>query len=216
MASLTLSANAIHILHAFYNLPGCDFHQQFLVYTTVDIPDSELEELCNTAIDAFARDMLSPREECLFLALAEKNTRQCNSLQSVLDTWMHTLEALLELARASDRIDVVKLYPQGFVVVTSREWRERGVTLVHCDEDEGSWEIGQCDIQVEHLGIPLSGLALCETEFSCVKSTALQQGVHGTQHAQPRASSPGRGAPPNGPASLATYSPGVREDANRL
>jgi len=77
-------------------------------------------------------------------------------VQDVLDNHFRMIERLF--AHANDNSDAsCAAYMFGFIVVTEKDWRERGVTVVHCDEDRGKWKVTRCN------RIPISEMRALES-----------------------------------------------------
>jgi hypothetical protein len=60
-------------------------------------------------------------------------------------------------------------YVFGFIVITEENWKERGVTAVHCDKDHGKWKVTKCKhIPVDELDI-LDQVSECDKYFDDVR-----------------------------------------------
>lgn len=60
-------------------------------------------------------------------------------------------------------------YDSGFIVITEENWRERGVTAVHCDQDGLEWKVATCDhIPVDQLNM-LVGIPGGDEHFDFVR-----------------------------------------------
>jgi hypothetical protein len=44
-----------------------------------------------------------------------------------------------------------EIYVHGFIVITRADWREHGVTAVHCEQDRAKWKVVQCRLPVAQL-----------------------------------------------------------------
>lgn len=77
-------------------------------------------------------------------------------IQHILDHHFRMFEHVFTHAEETSEAGWVP-YMFGFIVVTEENWRERGVTAVHCDEDRGKWKVTRCD------RIPVSELYLLES-----------------------------------------------------
>jgi hypothetical protein len=76
-------------------------------------------------------------------------------IQHVLENHFRLVERLFTHANETSQTDCAA-YLFGFIVITEKDWRERGVTAVHCDEDRGKWKVTRCD------HIPISKLYVLE------------------------------------------------------
>lgn len=60
-------------------------------------------------------------------------------------------------------------YDSGFIVITEENWREHGVTAVHCDKDRLKWKVTKCDhIPVDQLSM-LAGIVDGDEHFDDVR-----------------------------------------------
>ena len=65
-------------------------------------------------------------------------------------------------------------YPFGFAVLTSRNWREEGIVLVHCQDssENGEFEVDSCVVPVQEVGINMLSLVWGDEDFEGVKVAA--------------------------------------------
>jgi hypothetical protein len=74
-------------------------------------------------------------------------------VQHILDHHCRMVEHLYGDADETTEIDW-NGYIFGFLVITEEDWREHGVTAVHCDKDRGKCKVAKCD------HIPVDGMFL--------------------------------------------------------
>ena len=77
-------------------------------------------------------------------------------IQPILDHLLRMVERLFTHANETSETGCTA-YMFGFIVITEKEWREHGVTAVHCDKDRGKWKVTKCD------HIPVSELDVLES-----------------------------------------------------
>ena len=62
-------------------------------------------------------------------------------------------------------------YDSGFIVITEENWRESGVTAVHCDQEDLEWKVGTCGhIPVDQLNM-LVGIPDGDEHFDFVRES---------------------------------------------
>lgn len=94
-------------------------------------------------------------EQFSWLAPAEQDLT-APDIQHILDHHFRMVEYLFNTFTEVHEISESgwSAYMFGFIVITGEDWKERGVTAVHCDKDRGKWKVTKCKhIPVDELVI---------------------------------------------------------------
>lgn len=144
MTALKFPPNAIEVLEREGpDSSTCDVPwSKWLIYNIETAP-KEAEELYVAAMESHINP--SPKSEWdtqSFLKPAEQ-TVALPDVQHVLDHHIRMLEGMHDELENTGRWDW-QVYTLGFIVITNADWRETGVTAVHCDIERKKWKVLQC------------------------------------------------------------------------
>lgn len=175
MGPLQLSKDAVSVLERAHNgdAKTSEF-DKWLVYTS-EVPLSNAEELSHAAMVSYnAQALGEPESEwdtLTFLKPANQShpDLQSPSLQRIFEHHLGMVERQLPGAESAINDDN-QFYIFGFIAVTRPDWREQGVTAVHCDKDRGKWKVTQCSgIPVDQLGMELTSVSEVDDDFDNVR-----------------------------------------------
>lgn len=120
---------------------------KWLICCTDSVPQ-QAKEMYHAAMEAKVDNgaMLdqTTRDRSNFLKLAKQDF-SAPDVQHILD--QDQLFAHPQQTSSEDW----ETYFYGFIVVTAADWKEQGVTAVHCDEDRGKWKVTRCNIPLHEL-----------------------------------------------------------------
>lgn len=173
MSPLRFPENATSILERAYT--GEANNSQFdkwLIYSAhPELSNKDAQVLFHDAMKPYNDQCLgepeSEWEEQGFLLPAPQAEPPSRDLQSIFE---HHL-SLVERHFSGDITgDPPQFYKLGFIALTKPDWRDRGVSAVHCDKDRGKWKVTQCGgIPVDQLGMELSSVSDCDISFDEVR-----------------------------------------------
>lgn len=123
---------------------------KWLIYNIETAP-KEAEELYVAAMESHVNP--SPKSEWetqSFLKPAEQ-TVALPDVQHVLDHHIRMLEEMHDELEKTGKWDW-QVYIYGFIAITSADWRDTGVTAVHCAIERTKWKVLQCkNIPIDQL-----------------------------------------------------------------
>ena len=146
---------------------------KWLIYTLDSAPQeaNELYRLVRTLETTAATVRLTESEwdkEVSWLRAANQDF-VARDLQHILDHHFRMVEHQLRHPHQVNERGWMA-YDSGFIVITEGNWRERGVTAVHCDQDGLEWKVATCDhIPVEQLNM-LVGIPDGDEHFDFVRA----------------------------------------------
>ncbi|KAK4629043.1 hypothetical protein CLAFUW4_08642 [Fulvia fulva] len=150
---------------------------KWLVYTT-NVDSSLANEVCHEAMKAYNETNLHvPESEWDEMGFAKPADSSAEDVQGALYLHIGTVQRVLD-RQQSDPWNVNRLYPSGLVVVDGKDWSEKGVIVVHCDQDEesGEWSVLQHRFHVKDLGVVLMTVLDADDTFERV---AEEHGIKG-------------------------------------
>jgi hypothetical protein len=157
MCSLRLPENASQLLDQTWPAEAADIseYSKWLIYS-LDSALPEAEKLyCAIKPTDFATYGSEPEwEETISWMRPALQNFAAPDLQHILDHHFRMVERLFAQAHQTGSIDKAEwtIYQHGFVVITEENWRENGVTAVHCDEQRGKWKVTKCsNIPIDEL-----------------------------------------------------------------
>lgn len=155
MCALRLPENALRLIEQKW--PVMPDHSKWLIYS-IDSAPREANGLYCAVRTAGSEDLgLSESEwdeKYSWLSPASQDFA-APAVQHVLDCHFRMFEHLLAHTNEISESSWAP-YMFGFIVITEEDWRERGLTAVHCDKDRGKWKITRCN------HIPLAKLDILE------------------------------------------------------
>lgn len=133
---------------------------KWLIYS-IDSAPREANELYRAAKTAGIKDLgpsvsESEWEESFSYLEPANQDFAAPDVQHILDHHFRMVEHLFTKFTHAHEIsdNDWSAYMFGFIVITEKDWRERGVTAVHCDKDRGKWKVTKCQhIPVDELVI---------------------------------------------------------------
>lgn len=124
---------------------------KWLIYVLDGVPQEEAKELYLAAKKADEIAKTEAEWELIHYLRPAEQDFTAPDVQHVLDRHFLMVEEMLAKYRSTGEYDW-ELYRDGFMVITQADWRERGVTAVHCDWERKKWKVTQCNnIPVEEL-----------------------------------------------------------------
>jgi hypothetical protein len=146
---------------------------KWLIYSIDSAPREANELYC--AVRAAGIKDLGPSvseaewdESFSFLGPAKQNFT-ASDIQHILDHHFRVVEHLFTHANELSETDW-SAYLFGFIVITDENWKQRGVTAVHCDKDRGQWKVTTCKhIPVDELEI-LDRVSEIDQDFDRVRN----------------------------------------------
>ena len=158
MCDLRLPENASKVLQQCWPAGPGFIHEtpKWLIYT-LDSAPREADELYRAAraseIGMNSVDEADWDETLSYLKPSNQNF-PAPDLQHILDHHFRMLDQLLTQTHQAGGIGEWKwlIYLDGFIIITEDNWRENGVTAVHCDRDRGKLKVTKCsNITIENL-----------------------------------------------------------------
>lgn len=168
MSPLRLPENATSILERTYrgDADTSEFDDKWLIYTTNNAPP-DAKELSSMAMESWQTVEESEFDELKFLRPAVQADTSL-SLQAALEDHLHLCERRLNAEPLNE--DEQQFYAFGFIALTRSDWKERGVTAVHCDKDRGKWKVTQCSgIPVDKLGLEMTSVSFMDDQFDNIR-----------------------------------------------
>ncbi|KAL1297450.1 hypothetical protein AAFC00_004977 [Neodothiora populina] len=168
MPALCLSDGASQVLEQNYHT-NTDLGK-WRLYSIINTTDETMTELCDAALKSYNDEVLHiPEEELqdlIFIETAHEN-RHCpgKDVQFIFDAHIKSLKTILEQDDNGEPANDHQIYPFGFVAMTKPDWRESGLTVVHCDKDRGKWKVRRCTVPFKDFGLPLTSLAMGDEYF---------------------------------------------------
>lgn len=144
----------------------------WLIYSLDSVPAeaNELYRAVRTAdIEDRDPDLSEPEwdEQFAWLKLANQDFA-APDIQHILDHHFRVVEYDFTHAHGLSEAGWAP-YMFGFIVITEENWKECGVTAVHCDNDHGKWKVTQCKhIPVNEL-VVLDSVSEVDQHFDIVR-----------------------------------------------
>lgn len=144
------------------------------LYTLVDLPETELREICAKIKTTFNDNILQMEEWEVddFISPAPGwNKLVQKDLGQVLEYHVRDLDKEWRDSSGLNEGEV-QWYPFDFVVVTSTNWGSDGLVVVHCDYDRqsGRFTVDSCRMEVKELGFSVTSLRSGDDYFENLKS----------------------------------------------
>lgn len=149
-----------------------------ILYALGDATQTDLTSACTAIQKAYNENIMRNRPGMDFIFPAPANNTQNPSLDPSLDPTDLVRYHVLDFDKgwkesSGNNQGDLDWYPFGFAVLTSRNWREDGIVLVHCqDHDDGVFWADSCILPVEEVGINMLSLVWGDEDFEGVKVAA--------------------------------------------
>ena len=161
LGHLQLPGNAASTLERAHRSDAdiINVEDKWLIYT-IDHAPPQAKELAHLATNYWCQTQNHPEgcEHILLKPAVQVNTTL--SLQDALDYHLNLCGERLEGAEGRGE-EEQQCYVFGFIALTRSDWKEHGVTVVHCDRDRGKWKAEhQSGIPVGRLGFEMTRLSL--------------------------------------------------------
>jgi hypothetical protein len=169
MSSLRLPDNAASILERAYRgeADTSEIDDEWLIYVVGEGPPYA-KELAHLAMDFWQPVQESERDELSFSRPAVQAGTNL-SLQNALDYHLQLCKRQVEGAEPRGE-DEQQCYIFGFIALTRPDWKENGVTIVHCDKDRGQWKVTQCSgVPINKLGMEATSVSDMDDQFDNIR-----------------------------------------------
>jgi hypothetical protein len=183
MSPLRFPENASMILELAYTgeANNSEFDKWLIHSAGPGLSIKDAHELFHDAMSSYNDQCLgepeSEWEAQGFLKPAGKADPASHDLQTIFEHHLRLVERQFSGGASGDPRQFYKL---GFVVITRPDWRERGVSAVHCDKDHGKWKVAQCSgIPVDQLGMELYSVSDCDITFDEVRERFVEGSDNG-------------------------------------